>query len=238
MMHLKHHVSLKKLIIPTIFTLLLGAVFGSAKSDAQVITRRNANQAIANTQAPYSSNKALALQPATDDDPTAIEKSRNLVLNAVSLVDCANPTAPIAFSVLGFNNISSGQDSVLAYGPSSTSGIIITNEGPSWVAPTTFVAPCNGLYFFAISFIKDAFAFGGTEDDVNVYLTRTDLGNTTLAIPGSAWSGEGSGKRSTGAYSVAIRLIRGDVIRSWVHSDGNPTRHLSNFSLTGFRIAP
>lgn len=150
---------------------------------------------------------------------------------------CA-PAQPIAVSVFGAWHGSSGADSLVPY-PN-----VITNEGNAWLPssawlPALFLAPCKGLYFFTISFVRDA-NYGppqcaggpGTEDDIVVYLTKN------LGLPiGGAWAGEGDGKRATGTYSVVLRLNVNDLILSYVRSDGGPARCLASYNFTGFRIS-
>lgn len=134
---------------------------------------------------------------------------------------------PIAVSVYGNNHFTSGQDVLLTYKN------VITNEGGAWnpSIASHFVAPCAGLYFFTISFVKDAYYHGGTTDDVMVYLTK----NVTTMV-GEAYSGEGAGMRGTGVYSVTLRLAQGDAVQTFVHSDGGPMRHLAEYNFTGYRI--
>ena len=149
---------------------------------------------------------------------------------------CPGPfaTAPIVVSVAGADHASSGGDVLLSYKAP------ITNEGGAWLpgdGGSAFAAPCRGLYLFAISFTKDAFpnlcaqGFTGTEDDVFMTIKKN---NGTQS--GSAWSGESSGKRSTGVYTVALRLKRGDVINTWTSSDVGKPRCLKKFYFTGYRI--
>jgi hypothetical protein len=136
--------------------------------------------------------------------------------------------APIAVSVYGHDHVTGGQDVLLTYKN------VITNEGGAWStnSASNFVPQCAGLYFFTVSFVKDAYYYGGTMDDVMVYLTKNQN------YIGEAWSGEGGGSRGTGVYSVTLRLVPGDAVQTFVHSDGGPTRHLSDYNFTGYRIAP
>lgn len=136
--------------------------------------------------------------------------------------------APIAVSVYGNDHVTGGQDVLLTYKN------VITNEGGAWStnSASNFVPQCAGLYFFTISFVKDAYYYGGTTDDVVVYLTKNG------SQVGEAWSGEGAGMRGTGVYSVTLRLVQGDAVQTFVHSDGGLTRHLADYNFTGYRIAP
>jgi hypothetical protein len=144
---------------------------------------------------------------------------------------------PIAVSVFGRSHFTAGQDVLLSYAAPGSGNPVnpVTNEGGAWQNPN-FIAPCSGLYFFSIEFVKDSYySYGtppqfGTQDDVSVYLMRNG------AYVGEAWSGEGAGKRGTGAYTVILRLNMLDSIQTWVHSDGGPMRHLSYYNFTGHRI--
>jgi C1q-related factor len=179
-----------------------------------------------------SSGKKLQLDTALSKEVR--EKMVEIRDNSLrALVNCQPFPSPIAFSVSGTGHHTGGQDVVLDYSE------IITNEptpGP-WTVPNTFVAPCDGLYYFTVSFVKDAYYYGGTEDDVQVYL-KIMFPNGSIKNLSEAWSGEGAGRRGTGAYSVTIRLNRGSLVQTYVHSDGGLTRHLARFHFTGFRIAP
>lgn len=133
-------------------------------------------------------------------------------------------TGPIAVSVTGSGHYSAGQDVLLAY--SNT----VTNMGSAWPANFVFFAPCDGLYYFNVTFVKDAYYYGGTTDDVSIYLFKNAY------YIGQAWSGEGTGYRGTGAYGVALQLQQGDYVFTTVHSDGGPMRHLVEYNFTGFLI--
>ncbi|MGA8810304.1 MAG: hypothetical protein WB973_20725 [Thermoanaerobaculia bacterium] len=133
-------------------------------------------------------------------------------------------SAPIALSVQGNSHHTAGQDVLLTY------STVVTNVGGAWPANSTFFAPCSGLFYFNVTFVKDAYYFGGTQDDVMVYLLRNG------SSVGEAWSGEGDGARGTGAYGVALKLNQGDYVQTIVHSDGGPMRHLADYNFTGFLI--
>jgi hypothetical protein len=138
----------------------------------------------------------------------------------------------IAFSVFDNNHNTALQDVILEYKN------VITDEGGGWNAgaPAMFIAPCNGLYYFSISFEKDAYYLNGTTDDVMIFLTKVPFGSTVGTYIGYAWSGEGDGMRGTGAYDVVLRLKVGDKVYTKVHSDGGLTRHLYYYNFTGFSI--
>jgi C1q-related factor len=115
-------------------------------------------------------------------------------------------------------------------------GIAGTYEsvGGGWTSGGgTFIAPCGGLYFFSISFVKDAYSYGGTTNDVQVEITRNGIGK------GYAWSGAGDGNRSTGTYSVSLLLEAGDYVQTVVSSDGGGAmRHLIRYNFTGHLVKP
>jgi hypothetical protein len=158
-------------------------------------------------------------------------------LNALSnrLAACPGqfPNPTIAVSVAGQWLGTGGADTILNY------PTVITNVGGApapWTANSVFLAPCAGYYFFTVSFVKDSYyacsGSVGTQDDVAVYLTR----NGQLIGPNGAWSGEGTGRRGTGAIGVAVRLNQNDAVQSWVRSDGGFHRCLAAYNFTGFRI--
>ncbi len=132
---------------------------------------------------------------------------------------------PVVFSVSGQGHTSDGNPDILSYDPPAA------DVGHGWVAPATFKVPVSGIYFFTLSFVKDAYYQGGTEDDVFVRLRKN--GTEILA---SAWSGEGSGKRGTGTVSVAIKLHKDDAIDTVADSDGGVKRYVAQYQLTGFLI--
>jgi hypothetical protein len=201
---------------------MLSAGSGEARGDA----------GHASSQAELLRTQVRTPPPLTSQDAIQLRSDRLAVTSALSSESCANSATPIAFSVTGVDDVSAGQDSILLYAG------ITTNEGSGWVNPSTFIAPCGGLYHFSITFLKDSAYFNGTQDDVWIYFTKTDLQNRRLAIPGRAWSGEGDGMRGTGAFNVAIRLAQGESVQSLVSSDSGLLRHVWEFNLTGFRIAP
>jgi hypothetical protein len=171
------------------------------------------------------------------------ELSRELTTQLGSVRRLRTPactTQKAAFHVSGNWQGSTGADSPLVY-PN-----IITNVGNYYAnffgLIGVFTAPCDGQYFFSVTFVKDNnYVCGGsvgTADDVNVYLTKFVGAATTVIDPGhTAWSGEGLG-RGTGTYSVVLSLTGGDQIGTWVHSDGGPHRCLASYQFNGFRFAP
>jgi hypothetical protein len=148
-------------------------------------------------------------------------------------------TTRSAFSVSGTWHGTAGADVLLPYAPP------VTNVGGNWSGPGVFTAPCDGLFFFTVSFVKDTYyntcgGNVGTTDDVWIYLTKFVTAGPPIIIdpPYGAWSGEAS-RRGTGAYSVVLQLGTNDQIGSWVHSDG-PGFHrcLASYHFTGFLISP
>jgi hypothetical protein len=148
-------------------------------------------------------------------------------------------TQKVAFHASGNWHGSAGADVPLAY-PS-----IVTNVGNAYANFFNigiFTAPCDGQYFFTVTFVKDSYYVCGgnvgTTDDVSIYLTKGSATPTVIDPGHSAWSGEGAGRRGTGVYSVVLTLLGGDQIATWVHSDGGPHRCLASYQFTGFRVTP
>ncbi|WP_164020827.1 C1q-like domain-containing protein [Pyxidicoccus trucidator] len=132
----------------------------------------------------------------------------------------------VAFSVSGGNHVSEGGATLLGYPH------VITNEGANW--PTgggTFVAPCAGLYFFAVSFVKDATNYGATNRDVYVQILQNGVSK------GLAWSGYTADQdRAAGSYSVALVLEQGDYIQTFTFNDTGVKRHLYSYNFTGHLV--
>ena len=129
-------------------------------------------------------------------------------------------------SVHGTNHVKSGVDTIMEYGPPSS------QNGSGWIPNSRFVAPSPGVYFFAITAVKDAFLANATDDDVFVHLYKNGM------PLGKAWSGAKTGKRGGMAFSTMVRLGRGDLIETWAGSDNNAGRtvHVAEFDLTGFKL--
>ncbi len=132
----------------------------------------------------------------------------------------------VAFSVTGAGHVSQGGDILLGYQAT------YTNLGGGWVnGGGTFIAPCTGLYSFTVSFVKDSYYYGGTSDDVFVYVAHNGI------YKGYAWSGEDSVQnRNTGAYTVALFMTAGDYVQTYVSSDSGRMRHVSQFNFTGYMV--
>lgn len=149
------------------------------------------------------------------------------------------PARSIAFSASELQEGSSGDDSVVSYSN------ILTNEGSGFINGNTFVAPCNGMYTFDVSFNTDSYypcpTDIGTQDDVEVYYVKSTppLYNDTALVGNEygAWRGQLSAdqKRGQASYSIRIRLNAGDAIQTKVHSDGNAFRCLWSANISGNR---
>jgi hypothetical protein len=183
--------------------------------------------------------KELVLKPELSREQAA--ELANARANARSaapaaLVACGTTTR-IAVSVSGSWHGTAGASVLLPYQNVVTD---VSNTGSAWFGPAYFIAPCSGLYFFTVSFVKDSYyntcgGNFGTQDDVGVYLAK--FPSSTVYGPG-ALSGEGAGRRGTGVYSVVLQLNQSDVITSWVYSDGAVHRCLASYHFTGFLISP
>lgn len=134
---------------------------------------------------------------------------------------CKDCLGCLAFTVRGVNHVSQGGNKKLIYQN------VDLNESWGWNGQD-FVAPVAGIYHFDISFVKDAYYFNGTEDDVFVHLIKNGAG-VPLA---SAWSGQGS-KRTTGCVSINTRLQVGDIVSTMANSDGGPKRHIAMYNFSG-----
>jgi len=86
--------------------------------------------------------------------------------------------------------------------------------------------------------------------------TRFHLGASTACIPsgpllppqlsmyimhngaskGFAWSGQGTGHRGTGTYSVVLFLNQGSYVQTFVGSGGEFKRHLASYNFTGHLV--
>lgn len=131
----------------------------------------------------------------------------------------------VAFSVSGRGHVSEGGLVLLSYPTTHT------QEGGGWGAGGgTFVAPCTGLYFFNISFVKDAYHYGATANDVFVHILKDG------ANKGRALSGQGHVDRDTGVYGVTLFLEQGDYVQTFVSSDGRMKRHLLEYNFTGHLV--
>lgn len=138
--------------------------------------------------------------------------------------DGCNQGTKVAFSVQGSKHVSQGADVQVKFNK------VLLNEGSGW-SNHEFKCPESGIHYFDLNFVKDAYYHNGTTDDVSLHLLKNGV-----RVDGSAWSGEGDGKRGTGAFSVLLDLQKNDVIRVFVHSDGGPIRHVAQYSFTGFKI--
>jgi hypothetical protein len=141
---------------------------------------------------------------------------------------CRDCLRCIAFTVHGADHVSAGGPVKLVY-----SKAVPLNEGWGW-NNEDFIVPALGIYHFDLSFLKDAFQYGGTKDDVFVDVEKFENGSWTLL--GTAWSGEQAGKRGTGCVSVNVRLKAGDMVSTRIRSDGGLKRHVKFYTFAGHRI--
>jgi hypothetical protein len=131
----------------------------------------------------------------------------------------------VAFSVSGSGHVSEGGLVLLRYPTAHT------EEGGGWATGGgTFVAPCTGLYFFNVSFVKDAYHYGATANDVFVHVLKNGTAK------GHAMSGQGHVDRDTGAYSVTLFLNQGDYVQTYASSAGNLKRHLLEYNFSGHLV--
>ncbi len=131
---------------------------------------------------------------------------------------------PIAFSARCTEHVSNASNALITYDRTLL-------ESDFWDG-TRFTAPRDGVYFFSISFVKDAYYHDGTEDDVYVHLCKNN------EFVGFAWSGQGTGKRGTGALSLTLHLKQNDVITPKTDDDESVSdkRHISEAYITGFGL--
>lgn len=114
-----------------------------------------------------------------------------------------------------------------------------SDSGDVLIGNSTFVAPLDGYYVFSFTGEKDTF-YGnpvGTEDDVWGFICKNG-DPSTGQILGSAWSGEGDGRRGQMAATTAVHLVQGDTVQVYAHSDGIPAfpRSISLPHFTGFLL--
>lgn len=132
---------------------------------------------------------------------------------------------PTVFSAQGNGHTSDGNPDLMHYQKTN-----VNLPANSWNG-STFTVPTAGVYFFCITFVKDAFYEGGTQEDVYVTLRRN---NQDI---GRAWSGQGAGQRGTGAFNAALQLNAGDSVQTWADSDGGYKRHIAEYQFSGFLIS-
>lgn len=112
-------------------------------------------------------------------------------------------------------------------------GQVVTNEGGAWDRGSSrFVAPTDGVYFFSVSFVRDA--AGGYAADEDVYLWILINGGSPHRA--YAWAGQGSGPRNETSHSEVQRLREGDIVETFVSSDAGAPRQLQHCVFTGFRL--
>ncbi len=131
---------------------------------------------------------------------------------------------PIAFTAHIGSHTSSGSANTLTW---ST-----TKLASEYWNQTRFTAPKKGLYFFALSFMKNAL-FGDsdlTEDDVYLKLYQNG------SFKGQARSGQDTGARGTGALSMTLYLEQNDTVEIRVDADGGAKRNITDAYFTGFAL--
>ena len=117
------------------------------------------------------------------------------------------PGGVVVVSVNGSDHRSSGSPKLLFYNNT------VTDEGGAWYSDALFIAPCNGVYFFSVSFMKEPYGDLGSGlvwTDVDVYICLHRNGQP-IGSYACAWSGENKGDRNGGSYNVALRLPGGKV---------------------------
>lgn len=211
---------------------LIFALLSSSVVFASSILAQGARDTLARPQESFSPSaltpEQLAQIPRV---PTTRQRNASMVCSG-----------QVAVSATGNGFGTGGADHLLNY-PTT-----YTNEGNAWlpVGPMggsmLYVpAGCGGLYYLAVEFEKDAWVSCngqvGTQDDINVYF-RLNGGPGPLGSGAGAWSGEGDGRRGTGAYGLVTRLRDFDQVTTWVHSDAGYHRCLSVYSVTMFRVGP
>jgi len=136
---------------------------------------------------------------------------------------CDDCVCCVAFTVRGFNDVSSSAGKVLVF------ATIDLNEGWGWTAGiNTFVAPVAGVYHFAVSFVGDA--SGGTTGDVFVSIQKN---GTSIA---RARSAAAPGQRGTGSVSMNVYLGIGDLVRTLAQSGTGTTKHIEEYNFEGHLI--
>jgi len=175
--------------------------------------------------------QAFGGEPSPVEELVVVEKYRSidpaLRQGADPSTQTSCPTSGmVGFSVSGANHISQGGLTLLGY------STIYTDVSANWPSGGgTFIAPCTGLYSFTISFVKDAFYYDGTTDDVFIHIMHNG------ASKGFAWSGQGTGHRGTGTYSVVLFLNQGSYVQTFVGSGGGESkRHLAGYNFTGHLV--
>lgn len=191
----------------------------AAKHDQSSEDASNNDTETNRDQAPFQRETELQIDTERREAASRLETTSR----TAALVSCP-ANGLVAFSTTGRSHTSSNNDDKLQYDTN------YTNLGSGWNGRDTFTAPCNGLYVFTVSFVKDAYYLDGTTDDVFVTIRRNG------SSVGFAWSGEGAGMRGTGTYTVALHLNAGDEVDTQAGSDAGFKRHIVMFNFTGFLV--
>ncbi|MBN2533726.1 MAG: hypothetical protein JXB88_12595 [Spirochaetales bacterium] len=112
--------------------------------------------------------------------------------------------------------------------------IVYTLKNALWDG-SVFTAHRNGLFVVTVSFVKDAYYHNGTQDDVYVTVYKEDISGVRTSM-GLAWSGEGTGKRGTGTYTVVAELLEGEKILTVAHAAKGDIWNLELFNLTIYSL--
>jgi hypothetical protein len=115
-----------------------------------------------------------------------------------------------------------------------TYDITYTRENALWDG-SVFTAHRDGLFVVTVSFVKDAYYHDGTQDDVYVTVYREDVSGNRKSM-GNAWSGEGTGKRGTGTYTVVVELKEGEKILTKGSAARDKIWNIERFNLTIYSL--
>jgi hypothetical protein len=112
--------------------------------------------------------------------------------------------------------------------------IVYTLKNALWDG-SVFTAHRNGLFVVTVSFVKDSYYHNGTQDDVYMTVYKEDLSGNRTSM-GFAWSGQGTGKRGTGTYTVVVELQEGEKILTMAHAAPGDKWNLELYNLTIYSL--
>ena len=104
---------------------------------------------------------------------------------------------------------------------------------------TYFTAPCDGVYSFSISFMKDSLVDNGTPNDVwiNLHVDSEIVGSvwSEKADAKTAWSPQNNqfGRRDRVSLTTTLELKKGQLISTYIASENNELRHIVDLQFTG-----
>lgn len=101
---------------------------------------------------------------------------------------------------------------------------------------TTFTVPADGVYHFAVSFVRDEKGIDPGDQEATTDDTRIDI-CVDGEMKASAWAGQGNPGRVAGMVAVALRLERGQKVTTKDWADGGVFRRFGNCVFTGHRIS-